>query len=58
MKQDHVEFVGKVFVVVGGVRRCLICDGMFTPKHASEHATTPCCPHTKESAVHNWKSMQ
>jgi hypothetical protein len=42
MKQMQIEFVGKVFVVVGGMRRCLVCDRVFTPTHASKHATTPC----------------
>jgi len=58
MKQDQVEIVGKVFVVVRGGRKCLICDGEFTRNEAAEHALTTCYPHTKESAVHNWKSMQ
>ena len=35
--------IGKVFVVVGGKRKCLICDGVFTPTQAAEHATAPCC---------------
>jgi hypothetical protein len=38
-----VEVVGKVFVVVGGKRKCLICDGAFAPTQAAEHATAPCC---------------
>ena len=58
MEQSQIEIVGKVFLVVGSMRRCLICDGVFTPTQASEHATTPCSPHTKKSAVHNWKSTQ
>jgi len=49
MKQDQVEFVGKVFVVVGGMRRCLICEGMFTPAHAANHAKTLCYPSSPES---------
>ncbi len=31
MKQSQIENVGKIFVVVGGMRRSLICDGVFTP---------------------------
>jgi len=42
MKQDRVEFVGKVFVVVGGMRRCLVCDRVFAPTQAAKHATVPC----------------
>ena len=49
MKQDHLEFVGKVFVVVGSMRRCLICDGMFTPTQAANHATIPCCPNNPDA---------
>jgi hypothetical protein len=44
MEQKQIEVVGKVFVVVGGKRRCLICDGMFTPTQAANHATAPCYP--------------
>jgi len=39
--------VGKVFVVVGQrVRRCLVCEELFTRRSASEHATVPCMPGT------------
>ncbi len=38
------EHVGKVFVVVRGMQRCLICDRMFAPSEAAEHATEPCRP--------------
>ena len=44
MKEAQIEVVGKVFVVVGGERKCLICDAVFTPREASEHATIPCYP--------------
>jgi hypothetical protein len=47
MKNSQPECVGKVFVVVRGMRRCLICDGIFTPKEAANHAMTFCCPPTK-----------
>jgi len=43
-----IEVVGKVFVVVGGKRKCLICDDVFTPTQAANHATTMCLP-----AYHN-----
>lgn len=41
-KQD--EAVGKVFVVVGGKRRCLICERIFTPTEAAAHAVAVCRP--------------
>jgi len=46
MNSRNSEPVGKVFVVVGGMRRCLICDGMFTRREAANHAMTLCCPPT------------
>jgi hypothetical protein len=37
--------IGKVFVVFGqDVRRCLICDGVFTTQDAAAHAGTVCHP--------------
>jgi hypothetical protein len=47
MKNSQPECVGKVFLVFRGVRRCLICDGLFTPREASDHAVTLCYPPTK-----------
>jgi hypothetical protein len=41
--------VGKGFVVVSGRRKCLICDGIFTPTQAANHATTLCYPSGKDS---------
>lgn len=49
MKQSQIEKVGKIFVVVGGMRRCLICDGMFTPTQAANHAATTCFPTSADS---------
>ena len=46
-KQQQIEMIGKVFVVTCGIRRCLICDGLFTPREASDHAVTLCYPPTK-----------
>ena len=46
--EKQIEVVGKVFVVVGGKRRCLICDGIFTPRGAANHATAPRHPRTCE----------
>ena len=42
MKRTQIEIVGKVFVVVGGKRKCLVCDELFPPEEASAHATAPC----------------
>jgi len=37
--------IGKVFIVVSqDVRRCLICDCVFTRQAAAEHAGTVCYP--------------
>jgi hypothetical protein len=42
MKETQIETVGKVFIVVRGMRRCLICDRVFTPSETAEHASVPC----------------
>jgi hypothetical protein len=34
--------VGKVFLVLRGGRRCLVCGGVFTPTEAAKHAQAPC----------------
>lgn len=44
MEQEEIEMVGKVFVVVGGKRKCLVCEGVFTPIQAANHAATICSP--------------
>lgn len=49
MKQSQIENVGKVFVVVGRMRRCLICDRVFKLREASDHSATPCYPPKKRS---------
>ena len=36
------EKVGKVFVVVAGMRRCLICERDFAPREAAQHVATVC----------------
>jgi hypothetical protein len=36
-----IEIVGKVFIAVGGKRKCLICGAIFTPTQA--HAAAPRC---------------
>ena len=48
-KQQQIEMIGKVFVVTCGMRRCLICDGVFTPTQAANHATTFCYPQEASS---------
>jgi hypothetical protein len=48
MNSTNSEQIGKVFIVTHGVRQCLICDGLFTREAAAKHASTPCCPPTKE----------
>ncbi len=49
MNRGQNETVGKVFVVVGDMRRCLICERPFTPRQAADHAVTPCYPPNKKS---------
>lgn len=48
MEQEQIEVVGKVFVVVGSKRKCLICDGIFTPTQAANHTVTICVPPTSQ----------
>ena len=41
----HPDLVGKVFKVVSqDMRKCLVCDQVFTRKAACEHADTVCYP--------------
>jgi len=40
--KSQIEIVGKVFIAVGGKRKCLICGAIFTPTQAAQHATAPC----------------
>jgi hypothetical protein len=41
----RADQVGKVFVVVAHrVRKCRVCEELFTRRSASEHATVPCMP--------------
>jgi hypothetical protein len=40
---SHSDRIGKVFIVVGqGVRKCLVCEQLFTRRAASEHAKADC----------------
>ena len=39
------ELVGKIFVALSqDMRRCLICDGVFTKRGAAAHADAVCHP--------------
>jgi hypothetical protein len=39
----HTDRIGKVFIVVGqNVRKCLVCEQLFTRRAASEHANLAC----------------
>jgi hypothetical protein len=41
----HTDQIGKVFVCVGkNVRKCLVCEQLFTRRAASEHAKVACHP--------------
>lgn len=41
----HTDRIGKVFIVVAqDVRRCQICEQLFTRRAASEHAKAACRP--------------
>lgn len=47
-RSARTDQVGKVFIVVGQrIRRCLVCEELFTRRAASEHAAVPCVPGTK-----------
>jgi hypothetical protein len=46
----HDDQIGKPFLVLGqGIRRCLVCDELFTRKEAPAHATVVCYPRPCES---------
>lgn len=41
----RTDQIGKVFIVIGqDVRRCLVCEHLFTRRTASEHSTVLCMP--------------
>jgi hypothetical protein len=43
------DVVGKPFLVLGqGVRKCLVCEQLFTRKEAPAHAKVICYPRTCE----------
>ena len=44
-ENTSTDRVGKVFVALGqGMRKCLICDGVFLRQGASAHANVVCVP--------------
>jgi hypothetical protein len=46
----RTDQTGMVFIVIGqGVRKCLVCEELFTRRASAEHAATPCYPRTEES---------
>jgi hypothetical protein len=41
----RADVIGKVFVVFGqDVRKCLVCEQLFTRRAFAEHATVVCYP--------------
>jgi hypothetical protein len=49
-EDNSADVVGKVFIAVSqDVRRCLICDGVFTTRGAAEHTRTICHPSAGDS---------
>jgi hypothetical protein len=38
------DTVGKVFIVTQGMRRCLICNQVFTRQASARHANVVCWP--------------
>ena len=57
MKKDaSVDVVGKVFIAVSqDVRRCLICESLFTRKGAALHTRTICRPSAGDSGFDGGK---
>jgi hypothetical protein len=54
----RTDRAGKLFLVLrGGLRRCLICDNVFTNRDAAKHSQVPCRPAhlggSKLDAVHS-----
>ena len=57
----RTDQIGKVFQVMGpDARKCLICEDLFTPRGASQHARVVCgMPRTQHGLQHvkaNWRS--
>jgi hypothetical protein len=39
----RIDQIGKVFIALGqDMRKCLICDGVFTRQNSAEHANVSC----------------
>jgi hypothetical protein len=48
----RTDQIAKVFVVVSqDVRRCLVCEKLFTRRAAAEHATVDCYPRFEPSLL-------
>ena len=44
--------VGKVFIALGrGLRQCLVCEGVFARRAASEHSTVLCMPGDRQETA-------
>jgi len=55
-RETNDEVVGKVFIAVSqDVRRCLICESLFTRKGAALHARTICHPSAGNSGIDGGK---
>ena len=53
---NSADVVGKVFIAVSqDVRRCLICESLFTRKSASEHTRIICHPPAGDSGFDRGK---
>jgi len=45
----HDDQLGKAFVAMAyGMRKCLVCDGLFTTQGAAEHADRVCYPQERD----------
>jgi len=46
LRHGHDDQIGKVFLVVGnGVRKCMVCEQLFTQRAACQHAAVDCYPY-------------
>jgi hypothetical protein len=42
VKLPKLDQVGKVFLVVDGMRKCLVCEAVLNRNQAAKHAIVPC----------------
>ena len=47
----HMETIGKIFQKQGQMRRCLVCEGLFSRDEAAAHATVHCQPHAEPTEL-------